>query len=404
MKVLHLSPGLPWPPDSGGRIVVWNQLRADARLGQVGLLSFADTPPDAVTLGALNATCAFVETVRRPRTLDGAAGGVRSVLSSTAMNLAKYRWSAFTQTLRWAVTKWQPDIVVAHHLHMGSYLLDVRGPVPILREHNVDSNLMERYAATLRNPAMAGFARRQAELIRDTEEKLCPRVSRCVMITPDDESRLKEISPRAATAVVPAAINAAEYAPIEPPAGGGPPLFVTAGSLNFRPTGEGVVEFVEKTWPLVRRRSSRAMFRVIGPCPETLKRRLLKEPGVEVTGRVDQVRPHLLGASAFVVPLRVGSGIRIRVLEAMAFGLPVVSTPIGCEGIAAEDGRHLLVGGPPEEMAEALLSVAQDGTRALTLSREGRRLVEKCYSLDAVEELTGRLYRKVLEREAAGAA
>jgi polysaccharide biosynthesis protein PslH len=404
MKVLHLSPGLPWPPDSGGRIVIWNQLRADARHAQVGLISFVDSPPDAVTLGALHATCALVKTVRRPRTLDGAVGGVRSLLSSTAMNLAKYRWSAFTETLRAAVAGWQPDIVVAHHLHMGGYLLDIRGPVPILREHNVDSDLMERYAVTLRNPALAGLARRQAELIRATEERLCPRVARCLMITPDDETRLKQLVPNAITAVVPGAVNAAEYTPVELPAAGDPPLFVTAGSLGFRPTGEGVVEFVEETWPLIRRKQGRAVFRIIGACPETLRKRLLKAPGVEMTGRVDQVRPHLTRAHAFVVPLRVGSGMRIRILEAMAFALPIVSTPIGCEGIAVEDGRHLLVVHSPEEMAEALLGLARDDSRAHTLRREGRRLVEKSYSVDAVEQITARIYRKVLESEAAGAA
>jgi glycosyltransferase involved in cell wall biosynthesis len=224
------------------------------------------------------------------------------------------------------------------------------------------------------------------------------------MITPDDEARLKQIAPGAATAVVPGAINPAEYTPVEEPGAGAPPLFVTAGSLGFRPTGEGVVEFVEETWPLIRRRSSRAVFRIIGACPEALRRRLLREPGVEVTGRVEQVRPHLLRANAFIVPLRVGSGMRIRILEAMAFGLPVVSTPVGCEGLAVENGRHLLVAGPPEDLADAVLSLGRNDTRARSLRREGRRLVEKSYSLDAVEQLTGRIYRKALEPEAAGAA
>lgn len=395
MKVVHLTPSLPWPPDSGGKIGIWNYIQADARFAETALVSFSDDTPDASSLAALNAVCARVEVVHRPRLLDGVVGGARSLLSNMAMNIAKYRWSDFTRALGRVVAEWNPDIVVAHHLHMSGYLLELSGPVTILREHNIDSDLMDRYARTLGNPAMAAFASRQADQIRDLEKQVTPRVNRCLVITPDDGRILKKLSPQAVVDVLPGVIDLEQYAPVDPP-NGGDPLIVAAGSFNFRPTGEGLVDFVDNSWPRILKASPRARLRVVGSCPDKLARRV-SAPGVEVLGRVDQVRPQLLGAHVFVVPLRVGSGMRIRILESLAWQIPTVSTPIGCKGIAVEDRRHLVVAESPEEMATAVLKLLKDQTLAQTLRREGRRLIEKYYSLATSEQITRQIYTRCLE-------
>lgn len=400
MRVLHLAPTVPWPPHSGGRIVVWNQLRADSRFAEVGLVTFAEADPSAVELGALHSVCSRVKVVRRPRTLDGMVGGARSLLSSMAMNLAKYRWPVFSQAVKEAVAQWEPDVVVAHHLHMGSYLFEVPQGVRILREHNVDSVLMSRYAESLRNPAMAGFARRQADQIRETEIRLLPRLDRCLVITPDDEQMLKEIAPGVRTAVVPGAIDPADYSPVSPPRDQDPLVVVATGSFGFRPTGEGMVDFVERAWPRIRSEARGARLRIIGSCPEPLRRRFLRTEGVEVLGRVDEIRSHLSGAHVFVVPLNVGSGMRIRILEALAYEVPIVSTPIGCEGLGVEDGRHLAVAESIEKMAIRVMALYKNPSQAQTFRREGRRLLQKYYSIEQIEAQTARIYRKALEEAA----
>jgi len=395
MKILHLTPTIPWPADSGGRIAVWNQLRAEARFAQVGLLSFGETTPDQEVMDHLGEICWEAEVVRRPRSLDGVVGGARSLLTQTAMNLAKYRWPVFTDALTAFISNWKPDVVVAHHLHMAPYLGEVFGPARVLREHNVDSELMFRYAESLHNPAMAAFARRQADQIRATERRLTGLVEHCQMISSDDAHLLGGIAPGLPTSVVPAAINPAEYEPAAIPSAESDPLIVIAGSMGFRPTGEGVLQFVETCWPKIRNKLPRARLRIIGSSPTTLANRLRRVSGVELTGRVDRVADWLDGANAFVVPLDVGSGIRVRILESMAWSIPIVSTTIGCEGIDVENGRHLLIADGPDEMSAAVLKLVREPVVAQTLRREGRRLIERKYSLDAVELLTSRLYRRL---------
>jgi polysaccharide biosynthesis protein PslH len=394
MRVLHLSPSFPYPADTGGKIGIWNLLRADARAAEVGLLSFVEEEPDVATAAELRSVCQEVATVRRPRALDGVGGAAWSLPSRVAMNVAKYRWPVYSRALERAVTRFRPDVVVAHHLHMGSYLRELEGPVRILREHNIDSDLMDRYAATLRNPLLAGFARQQARKIRATEREMGHVAHRLLMISPTDEARFREIVPDARTSVVPGVVAPDEYLPAREPGPDDPLLVVTAGTFTFPPTGEGLVHFLDRVWPRLTASVPQARFRVIGRCPEALRRRLAAAPGVEVLGRVEVVEPHLDGAHVFVVPLRAGSGIRMRILEAMAWQIPIVTTATGCEGIAVGDGRHLVVADDPGEMATAILRVAREAALARNLRREGRRLVEERYSIEAAGILLDRVYRE----------
>ena len=161
---------------------------------------------------------------------------------------------------------------------------------------------MERYAATCGNPALAVFARMQARRIRADEARIAPRVERCLMITPHDEARLREIAPGARTAVVPGVIAAGGIPPVRPPGPGDDLLVVATGTFSFPPTGEGLVHFVEQVWPRVLAAAPHARFRVIGHCPESLRDRLAGRPGVEVLGRVESVEEHLDGAHVLVVP------------------------------------------------------------------------------------------------------
>lgn len=396
MRVLHLATTLPWPPDYGGRIVVWNQLRADARHSEVGILAFTDEDPAPEALRRLGEICGVVRTVRRPRGRNGVVGMLRNIFSDTALNLARYRWPIYQAELDSLCREWTPDLLVAHHLHMAPYALQVPGAAAVLREHNVDSQLMKRFATAAANPVTRALAGAQAARIRREEARLAPRFAGCLMITPGDERQLKEIAPTARTTVLPAGIDAAEYSPVPSPTPADRPLVVTAGSLVFPPTADGVRWFVRDVWPRVIARRPDAVFRVIGHCPDGLRAELAAAPGVDVLGRVPEVRPQLIGAHAFVVPLLVGSGLRIKILEALAWELPVISTPIGWEGIEVEPGRHLLSTSDPATMAGGLLEWFAAPADARAVGVAGRLRVLERYSLAALSGQTENVYREIV--------
>lgn len=398
LRVLHVCMIIPFPPDYGGRIATWNHLRADARHADVGLVTLVEEMPDEATLGAMGEVLQTIRCVRRPRGREGALGALRALVSGYPVNLARYRWPVFGAAVEEVARAWRPDVVVAQHLHMAPFPLRVPGVARILRHHNIDSTLIARLGATTPNPVTGALLRGLANQVRQDERRHCPRYDRCVVMTPDDQSILARIAPDARTAVLPAGLPVEEYRIVAPPPAGAPPTLVTAGTLVFQPTAEGVIGFVREAWPLVRRRHPDATFRIIGNCPPGVRAELAGAPGVELRGRVDSVRDALEGAHAFVVPLRAGSGMRIKILEACAFGLPVVSTTIGAEGIPVTPGRELLIADDPAAQAEAIHGLFVDPDRNAALRRAGRAFVEERYSLTALSAQTERLYHEALGR------
>lgn len=395
-RVLHLSTVIPWPPDYGGRIATWNHLRADARHADVGLVTLVEEMPDEITLRELRKVCDYVRCVRRPRNHDGPLGMLRALLSGYPVNLARYRWESFAREIATAVDEWPPDVVVAQHLHMAPFPLRVPRVARILRHHNVDSSLVYRLGATTPNPITGALLRQLAGQVRRDEQRHCPRFDRCVMITEDDALLLRRHVPEARTVVLPTGLAMDDYAPAVLPSPGTPLRLVTAGSLIFRPTAEGLLEFVREAWPIIRRRHPDATFRVIGHCPPGVRAELERN-AVEVMGRVPEVRTSLDRAHAFIVSLRAGSGLRIKVIEAFAFGVPVVSTTLGAEGIPATPGEHLLLADEPAAQADAIERLYTDAVLSARMREAARTFVEREYSLEAVAERTREIYSIVLE-------
>lgn len=398
LRVLHVSMIIPFPPDYGGRIATWNHLRADARHAQVGLVTLVEEMPDEATLAPMRAVLDTIRCVRRPRSREGPLGALRSLVSGYPVNLARYRWPVFAEAVEETARAFRPDVVVAQHLHMAPFPLRVPNVARILRHHNVDSILIARLGATTPNPLTGALLQGLAEQVRRDERRHCPRYDRCVLMTAEDEAIMKRLVPEARTAVLSAGLPIDEYEEAAPPRPGAPLSLVTIGTLAFRPTAEGVIGFVRDAWPLVRRRHPSATFRIAGNCPDSVRTVLAGQPGVELLGRVERVREALDGAHAFIVPLRAGSGMRIKILEACAHGLPVVSTTIGAEGIPMTPGRDILLADDPAAQAEAIHTLYADDAQSTALRAAGRCFVENRYSLAAVATRTERLYHEVLGR------
>ncbi|MBI3287335.1 MAG: glycosyltransferase, partial [Chloroflexi bacterium] len=154
---------------------------------------------------------------------------------------------------------------------------------------------------------------------------------------------------------------------------------VFTGKMDFRPNVDGVLWFFERVWPRVREQLPEARFVVVGRNPSPRLRALRVDPRAVVTGTVPDVRPYLRQAQLYVVPLRMGGGTRLKVLEAMAMGKPIVSTSLGCEGIDLIPGRELIVADRAEDFSQWVIDLWQDEWRRRELARRARQLVEERY-------------------------
>ncbi len=180
-----------------------------------------------------------------------------------------------------------------------------------------------------------------------------------------------------------------------------PNSLVFTGLISYRPNTDAVLFFVHEVLPHIVKARPEAVFSIVGmgPPDEILR---LASPNVKVTGEVPDVRPYIQNASIFVVPLRMGSGTRLKVLEGLAMGKPMVSTRLGCEGIEVRDGEHLLMEDDPQAFAQAVVRLMEDRELSARLGTAGRALVEQNYSWESIVQTMQQFHLQLLQKRQQG--
>ena len=390
MEILFLAPRPPWPTDTGAKIRTFHLLEALARAHEVTCATFIDGPEDAAAAEALRAKVPLrhLELVPRPhgllvRGLDAARG----VLGPLPYSMRKYERAAMASAVRRVVDARHPALVHCDHLHMAPY--GAKSGVPFtIDEHNVESLIWRRYASSKRGLERLAFAE-QAFLWTRAEGRAAAQAWLCLMTSEADRRQLLRLAPARAV-VVPNGVNLEYFGDLKvAPAESG--AIVLTGSMDWQPNEDAAVWFVEAIMPEARRALGGARFAAVGRNPSA-KVQKLAGPDVVVTGTVPDVRPYLRGALALVVPIRVGGGTRLKILEAFAARVPVVSTRVGAEGIACEDGRDILYAETPAEFAAALARLKADAALRERLTTAGRALVEARYGWQAIGGELARIY------------
>jgi glycosyltransferase involved in cell wall biosynthesis len=239
------------------------------------------------------------------------------------------------------------DLAHLDAIHMTRYA-DPASVKVVYDWHNLESEAMARYSATVASPARRWYAARTAAKWETLEREILAAAFGHVVCSARERDQLQHIAPQARIAVVGNGVDIDHFAG----AGGGARRdLVFVGSMDYYPNVEAATAFSRQTWPLVRQRVPDARLLIVGANPGPTVLALAELPGVLVTGTVPDVRPYYRDALAAIVPLRTGGGTRLKILEAMAAGVPVISTPLGAEGLDVTPGRDILIA-PPDD-AEA---------------------------------------------------
>jgi polysaccharide biosynthesis protein PslH len=379
VRILLLTQVVPYPPDSGPKIKTYNLLRYLSLRHQVHLASFARSEAEEANARELERYCSGVTTVRltRSRSRDGLAM-LQSFTTGRPFLVERDDLSEMRQALGALTATHQFDAVHADQLTMAQFALDLPVKLKVLDEHNAVWSIVRR--AAVREPT---WRRLLAELewrkLRAYEGKVCRQFDRVTVVSDDDRAALEKAAGRTFSAVViPIAVDTDELAfrPPEPSAH----HILSVATMFYPPNVEGIQWFINNVFPLVREVDATVNFFVVGSRPPAGIVRLGHlTKGVEVTGYVADLEPMLARSAVLVVPLRSGSGMRVKILEAFARGIPVVSTTIGVEGIAARPDEHLLIADDERGFAQAVLSLLGDARLAERIAQAGRRLVEERY-------------------------
>jgi polysaccharide biosynthesis protein PslH len=378
-RILLLTQVLPYPPDSGPKVKTWNLLKYLVRQHEVTLVSFT-RGDQAAEVAVLQRYCRAVYTVPMRR---GLASEGRALLRSVARRepwmMARDDRVEMRQQLAKLCQGERFDVVHADQLNMCQYAARVPAAFRLFDAHNALWVLYRRLAATMRPGPRRWLLERDWRMLRRYEADVCRSFDAVTAVIDEDRLAFEEaLGCPAGIEVIPITVDTDEvsYVQRSPQAD----RVVHIGTMYWPPNVDGVQWFSREIWPMVRAGRPSTQFDVIGARPPAEITALDDDrSGIHVAGYVADLAPCLRQTGVFVVPLRAAGGMRVKILNALAQGLPVVSTPVGCEGIRVRDGESILIAETPAQFAEAVLRVLSDRELATTLSLQGRRLAETVY-------------------------
>ncbi|WP_376789693.1 glycosyltransferase [Thermoflexus sp.] len=405
--VLFLIPELPDPPNKGGSIRAFHVLRRLARLVPVGVLALAEqaSEPPAIWRSLAHEVLLFPW---RPRSLWAR---LRQLLLSSRPDLAfRYRVPALAGTLQRLLSQRSVCAIHIEGLEMAWAVEDLLGrprgarPALVLDELNAEYRLQERlFQADRGDPRRwlgALYSGLQARRLRRYEAGIVRRVDWVVAVSEPDARDLKALGTARPPVVAPNGVDTAFFHPeAVAPFPLGEPAFVFTGSMDYRPNIDAARWLAQAIWPAVRSALPEARLYLVGRRPSRAVRQLQAIPGVHVVGEVPDVRPYLAGATVYVAPLRAGGGTRLKILEAMAMGKAIVSTPMGCDGLAVVDGEHVWLA-DGEAFAAAMIALARDPSQRRALGEAARRLAVARYDWEQTLAPLETLYRTEILRHA----
>lgn len=440
MRILFLTPQLPYPLQQGTAIRNFGLIRGLSERHEVSLLSFcASSQPGAIPqpsrdiAGPLLTLCQRVETVPGPPLrplLRRALDTLTHRLPDMALRLASREFA--DQLAAWLAR--EPfDVVHVEGIEMTPYLGILLGdrswaqaygarqprsepdeglgsPFVIFDDHNCEYMLQKRYAQVdariPRRWAGAFYSLVQWQKLRRYEGNACRRAHHVLAVSQTDAEALQQLVPGLDVTVIPNGIDTEryEFEPTDGEPGAAAdqaPTLVFTGKMDFRPNVDAVGWFAEAIWPRVRAEVPEAHFYAVGQRPHPRLNHLRADPSITLTGWVEEVQPYIRRAALYVAPLRMGSGTRLKLLEAMALGKAIVSTRMGAEGLTGAASGHpgeaavktglvneqatdakglaLVEDNNPEAFAEAVIALLRDPARRARLGRAGRAFVEAHY-------------------------
>lgn len=404
-RMLFLCQTLPYPPDGGVEIRSFNVMRVLARTFDITALCFfrrAARQTDAEVANALENLRALGEVEAFPiphehNKLRLGADHLRSLFRRQVYTRYVYESRSVRARLLDLLGTKQFDIAHVDSLDLSCYLPLLTNLPVICTHHNVESDLLRRRADTENLVPLRWYLRLQSKLMEDEEREWLPAVDLNIAVSEEDARQLAAKAPGARISVVPNGVDTKTFHVREQAERG--ILFV--GGYNWFPNRDSMEYFGEKILPLVRRSLPDVSVTWVGRAPERAKLRFERDYRIRLSGYVPDVRPMLAEAACFVVPLRVGGGTRLKILDAWAMGKAVVSTSIGCEGLDARDGHNILIRNKPAAFAEAVREVLENRILRRSLGRAARATAETVYDWDVLGRTLAEEYRSTISGHAA---
>lgn len=391
MEILFLSPFLPYPLDQGGKIRIYNIIKHLSTSHRITLVAITDDR-HAVDIGPVEELCEEVVMVERPARLwqDRYA-----FLSGTApYNVIRYRSKDLERAIQGLLLRKKFDLVQIEFSMMWQYAKMFQGIPVVLDAHNIEHQNVQQIGRAKGSLLWRVMYQLEERRLRYAEIRAFKEAALCFAVSEQERKQIQRNCGSGAKVI--AAVNGVD-----------PARFsfrlrencqksiLFLGGMDYFPNLDAAHYFLTEVFPLVREKEPAAKVLLVGRELGRLGE-ALQLPGVEAHESVPEVLPWFYAADVLVVPLRQGAGTRIKVLEAMAAGLPVVTTSKGCEGIAVENAKEVIIADTPQALADSLVKVMTEPEVGRSLAEEARHLVAERYTWEATARIVGTSYKRVM--------
>jgi glycosyltransferase involved in cell wall biosynthesis len=385
MRVLLLSLAPPLPATNGHRLRNWGLSLALRAAGHdVHLLAFA--PPAELSRRPVDGTGVYSSVTLLPlpplASTKGLVHRLRYLPSSLPFNACSFLSDLMARTIRDLLAQQRFDLIVCDDAYLMLNLPEGHGVAVLLNKHDLTHVVIRRYISYERNRLKCAYARWEAHKVERLERWACRRATAVLACSENDRRLLQTLVPGTRIFVGPNVIDVDAYAPTPSQRRN---RLVYVGAMDWLPNRDAAQFFALEILPILRAAIPELEFVVVGRNPTArLRQRFAGDRRIRFTGTVDDVRPELAAATVVVVPLRIGSGTRLKILEAAAMAKPIVSTRLGAEGLDFVSGEEILLADRPNEFAAAVADLLGDAEYRIRLGQAARQRVQRDYAVSAL--------------------
>lgn len=360
MKILQISPQIPYPADNGGKISIYGITQSLSLLGHdITLVCYYSGNFDKKKFDELSKICKPVFILHD--TSNNILGSIKNLFSDVPYNISKYYSKSLENFVIDFLKENEVDIVHIDHLHL-SWVVDIVKSIKnipvVLREHNLEMQIMKRFYENTRNPILKLYSKIQYRKFLTYEPKQAIKFDKCIMISPEDEKSLKKLNSLIKTTTIPVGVeeNILNY----PSTKQAPYSLFHLGSLKWEPNLQGLNWFIDDILPNILKFFPQTKLYIFGEGLNRLKVRKQFVHNVIKVGYVKDIWSAIKDKKLLIVPLRVGSGMRVKIIEMLAAGKLIVTTEIGKEGIDVLDGKHLFIANDSNTFQKKILDIFND--------------------------------------------
>jgi polysaccharide biosynthesis protein PslH len=392
MRILFLAHLFPLPLDSGGKIKSFYTLKVLAAEHEVVFLSFIRGDEENY-LSQLQEICPNIRVIKLNRSkVNFAKDALVSLCSDKSFIISRDYRAEMQTAFNELVKEFQPDIVHIDHLQMAQYVSFNSNYKTLLDEHNVEYMIIKRVSESSSSALMRAYAALEWKKLRYYEINICSKADLVVCVSDEDKNTLlSDVKINCAIEAVPIGVDTNYFKAVDRKENS--KTILSIATMYWPPNVDSMLYFCNEIFPLIKKELPDANLNIAGQKP-VKEIQALASDSILVSGYVSDSREIAVDCGVFIVPLRSGSGVRVKILNAMAMGLPIVTTSIGVEGLNCKHNEHLIIADSPKDFADAVVELIQNKEKSTEIGKNARELVESEYSWDIIGKRLLKVYSR----------